>query len=52
MKKLWFVLPALVVGILSSCSTAEPKNVGSNAANAAIAGNAVNANALTGGPKI
>jgi hypothetical protein len=52
MKKLWFFLPALIVGILSSCSTVEPKNATSNAANSAIVGTAANASAANGGAKI
>ena len=52
MKKLWFVLPALIVGIVSSCSTIQPENTVSNATNAAITGAPVNANNAMGGAKI
>lgn len=52
MKKFWFVLPSLIVGIISSCSTAEPKNASPNAANSVVAGIAANANPANGGAKI
>jgi hypothetical protein len=52
MKKLRIVLPAILLSILCSCSTAEPKTGAANAVNIAAPPANTNANASTAGAKI